>query len=287
LSKDDLNTLTQAIEISPNYFGESNSRLCINLANQAKNKKKEYENYVNAKENLAQTNEKLATETDLRMSAEAREGVLIIENQELKVLIEELQGQIAKFEQQSKRLSRANKKLKDENLASKELLQSSGDLVAQMLMLMPRNSIDNATMDSLPTTLVDSLVDAQCGISQLLKSNFVITIEQLKANQPFMDSAVVFFKENKKHSAEITNYIDNGNELINRLRNSQIDCAISYAADIESEMNGFLTEIENKEIGTGFADFILNNIAWLAPVFLVILFGIIWLIRKTSKKQKS
>ena len=284
-TKEDVNSLNSVIELSADSYGESNTRLLNNLINQSKTKKREYDDFITSKKNMATTLDMLDDETASRIAAEKREEILIDENTNLKELIQQLQTNIAKLEQQAKKMSQVNKKLQEENLAAKELLQTSSDLVAQMLMLMPTRNLDDATMQDLPASLRDSLENAQCGISQILKSNFLITIQQLKANQPFMDSAIIYFKTNKRHSIEIANYIDNCNELVNRLRKSGIDCAIGYASDIENEMNGFLLLIENSEIGTkNFADFILDNIIWIAPLCLIVLLGIILLIRRTSKK---
>jgi hypothetical protein len=285
-TKDDINSLNSVIELSADSFGESNTRLLNNLINQAKTKKREYDDFIVARKNMATTLDMLDDETALRIATEEREEILIGENTSLKELIQQLQANIAKLEQQAKKMSQANKKLQEENLAAKELLQTSSNLVAQMLMLMPPRSLDDATMQELPESLRDSLETAQCGISQILKSNFLITIQQLKANQPFMDSAIVHFKTNKSHSLEIANYVDNCKELVNRLRRSGIDCAVGYASDIENEMNGFLLLVENSEAGTkNFADFILDNIIWIAPLCLMVLFGIILLIRRTSSKK--
>ena len=286
LSREDINSLNSVIELSPDSFGESNTRLLNNLINQAKVKKREYDEFIEARKNMIATLDALDNETASRVAAEMREEVLIGENTNLRELILQLQTNIAQLEQQAKRMSQANKKLQEENLASRELLQTSSDLVAQMLMLLPTRNFDDAAMQDLPTSLRDSLEAAQCSISQLLKSNFLITLQQLRANQAFMDSAAAHFNTNKYHSAEIANYINNCNELVNRLRNSRIDCAVDYASDIENEMNSFLLTIENKEINRAtFADFILNNIIWIGPLCIIVLLGVILLVRKTSKKQ--
>ena len=289
-TKEDLSTLTNVIHLSPNAFGESNSRLCVNLINQAKNKKREYDDFIDTKKNLAQTIDDLDRESELRMQAEGREEELLIENADLKTLIETLKVKIVNFEKQMNKLRHANKKLQAENMASKELLQTSSDLVAQMLMLMPRTPLDNATMAELPQTLKDSLINAQCGVAQMLKSNFLITIHQLEANQQFMDSAVAFFQLNRKHSPDITIYIDNGNELIKRLRSSGIHCSIGYAADIENEMNGFLMKIESQNLsssGSSLVDFIIDNIIWLIPLLVILILGIVLVVKKTSSSNKQ
>ena len=287
LNKEDINILNSAIETSPNAFGEANSRLCVKVVDQAKQKKKDYDDYIASRKTMVGTIDELENEAELRARAEARESELLMENAELKALIENLQAQVQKFDQQAKKLVQANSKIQQlqaENLNAKELLQTSSDLVAQMLMLMP--SLDNAAMSSLPASLRDSLEIAQCSVVQLLKSNFIITIQQLKATPLFLDSAIAYFAANQKHSGEIRVYIDNGSELVERLRKSGIDCAMRYASDIENEVNDFLLLIENSESNSigNFSDFISKNIFWIVPICLVLLFGTILLIRKTSNK---
>jgi len=283
-NNDDINALNNVIALSPDSFGETNTRLLNNLISQARNKKREYEDFLATRKQIATTLDELDDETRLRQAAEIREEVLIGENATLRETIRRLQDNILKLEQQAQKMSQVNKKLERENLASHELLQTSSDLVAQMLMLMPKRNLDDTTMQELPTTLRDSLETAQCAISQILKSNFLITLQQLRANQPFMDYAATFFKLNKHHTAEIASYIENSNELVARMRSSGIDCAINYASDIENDMNSFLLLIENTEVGSNFADFILDNIIWIAPLCLLVLLGVVLIIRKTSNK---
>lgn len=188
----------------------------------------------------------------------------------------------------SKKIKSMNKKLQEEAMTTKDLLQTSSNMVAQLIMLMPKkNRIDNELRDSLPQTLKDSLENVQCEVSALLKSNYMITLESMRADKQFMDSAIVYFVTNQKHIADITNYVNVGQELIQRLRNSGVDCAIGYAADIENEINTFLLSIENADSsGSNIAEFIVNNLFWMIPVLLLLIAGIILVIKKTGKPKQ-
>lgn len=288
LNKNDIAQLDDLIKLDVNSFGEENVRLCRNLIEQAKKKKVDYEQYVEQMNNMSSTLDKLDDETTKRQDAENLADELIFENENLQQIIEELNLIIARYEQQKQRLNAANNRLQKENLAVKDLLKESNDIVAQMLTLMPDIKMDNITKSSLQKTLRDSLEYAQCGVAQLLKSNFLITIQQLKSNQQFIDSASEYYKNNKAHINEIQNYMNGANELANRLRKNGAECAVSYAADIETEMNDFINGIENPENHTdNFLQFIIDNIYWLVPVLLVLVVCIIILIKNTSKSSKK
>ena len=116
--------------------------------------------------------------------------------------------------------------------------------------------------------------------------HFLITIQQLKSNQQFIDSASKYYKNNNIHMVEIQNYINGANELVMKLRKNGSDCTIGYAADIETEINDFVYNIENLKNNTDdFLQFINNNLYWLIPVLLILIIGIIILIKNTSKRS--
>lgn len=260
-TKDDLSALQNFISLNPNQFGEENVRLCKNISEQAKKKKAEYDEYVEKTRRMSQTLDELDAESQARLLAEQNVDSLTVENADLKQVIAQLESQIKKYETQTKKLNTINDRLLTEKKAANELLQSSSDLVAQMLNLMGNLKLDDSMYDSLPKNITDSLEMAQCGVTQMMKSNFLITINQLRANQPFMDSAATYYRTNGKHSAAIQGYIDNCNGLVEHLRRSGIGCAMNYASEIETTMNDFLTEIENAENSSGvFIDFLLDNI---------------------------
>ena len=285
-NKDDLAKLNELINLDVHLFGDENVRLCKNIVEQAKKKRVEYDQYIAQLKNMSATLDTLDSEVARRQDAEERNVELLAENTNLKQIIENLNNVIANYKKQEQKLVNANKRLEKENLLAKDLLQESSDLVAQMLTLMNNVNIGDLNNDSLPQTLVDSLEDAQCRVAQLLKSNFLITIQQLRINKEFMDTASVYFATNRIHLLEVQGYIENGEELVQKLRKNGMDCAIKYANDIEIEMLDFINAIENPADGpNSFIQFIQNNLYWLIPILLVLVIGIIILIRNTSKKN--
>ncbi len=285
-NKDDLAKLNELINLDVHQFGDENVRLCKNIVETAKKKRVEYDQYIAQLKNMSATLDTLDSEVARRQDAEERNVELLAENTNLKQIIENLNNVIANYKKQEQKLVNANKRLEKENLLAKDLLQESSDLVAQMLTLMNNVNIGDLNNDSLPQTLVDSLEDAQCRVAQLLKSNFLITIQQLRINKEFMDTASVYFATNRIHLLEVQGYIENGEELVQKLRKNGMDCAIKYANDIEIEMLDFINAIENPADGpNSFIQFIQNNLYWLIPILLVLVIGIIILIRNTSKKN--
>ena len=288
LNKEDLAKLDELIKLDINLFGEENARLCKKLVDEAKKKKEEYNQYIERMKDMSSTLNTLDDEISKRMLAEQENADLSLENTNLKLIIEDLQSVIARFKKQEQKLNKANSRLAKENLVARELLKESADIVGQMLTLMPNFRMDNTTSEELPQTLIDSLEDAQCRVSRLLKENFLITIQQLSANDQFMDSANIYFKDKNSHLFEVRGYMQNGEELINRLRKSGIDCAIDCAKNIETEMHDFIFNIENrKHPNDNFLVFISNNVYWIVPICLILIVGIIVLVRNTSSKKSS
>jgi hypothetical protein len=177
--------------------------------------------------------------------------------------------------------------MQKENLETKELLQNSSTLLAQMLMIMPDEAFNNELMQDVPKNIIDSLNQTQCAVAQLLKINFTTTLQSMRTDAAFMDSAAVFYKNNQKHDPQITNYIDATTELIVKLRTSGIECALTQASNIENELNEFLLEIEKRgdTIGSNFMNFITKNLPWLLVILLLVIGVTVLVVSKTKKKN--
>ena len=284
-TNEDLIKLNELIDLDVNIFGEENARLCRNIVEQAKKKKIEYDQYIAMLDNIASALDTLDGEILRRESAETENINLLGENADLKQIIDDLKSIIARLEKQEKKLSDANARLEKETIKAKNLLKESSDITAQILMLMPDIRMDSLAENTISKTLRDSLEDAQCRVVLLLKSNFLITIQQLKANKEFMDSANAYYKLNNHHLFEVREYKENGEELIQRLKKADIDCAIRCANDIALELEDFIYNIETQNDNTNnFIKFVKSNAYWLVPVILILLIGLIILIRNTNKK---
>ena len=282
----DLQALNSAMALEPTKYGEANKRLCLQIKSEAATKVKEYNAYLEQLQNMSKTLDELDAETTLRQAAELKNDSLTEENVRLYALIDDLNYQISQYKKQISKVKQVNKKIQDENIATKEILQNSSNLVAQMLLLFPDDIIDNDLMQDVPKTITDSLADMQCSIANLLKTNFMTTLQSMRSDNEFMDTAAVYFAENHKHTDQITNYIEASNKLVAKLRSSNVDCAISQADNIENELNDFLLEIERRgnDVNSPFVQFLLDNLVWLL-IILALVIGLIILIVK-NKKQK-
>lgn len=284
-SGSDLKTLNEAIKIDPNYFGAANQKLVSKMIQDAKSKKLDYDNYLRTKENLSKTKEELDVTSGFLKESEARGDSLYAENVQLKVLIDQLTARINKLDKEAKKLQNINKKFQQENLQTKELLQSSRGTINRILRLLPANVNRNEMHDQLPATLQDSLNQSECQVAELLKNNFLLTLDGLKRDQVFLDSAMNFFKENKVHLPVIDEYILSGTDLVNRFKEIGIPCTSNYASEIEVAITDFKTTIEsaNMTFGEKFAKFFSENMIIIIPLLLVIIVLIVLLFRKSKK----
>ena len=287
ITNSDLKALNSALSLDVTKYGEANKRLCLQIKTEANTKLNEYNNYLNQLKNISKTLDELDSETSLRKAAELKSDSLTEENIRLYALIDDLNYQISQYKKQITKVKNANKKIHEENIATKELLQNSSNLVAQMLLLFPDEIIDNELMQSVPKNITDSLASMQCSISSLLRTNFMTTLQAMKSDNEFMDSAAVYFVKNQRHNEQIKNYVDASNKLIAKLRSSNVDCAISQADSIEKELNDFLTEIEKRsdKISSPFVKFLTNNLVWLLIIVALIITGIIIISKKTKQKN--
>ncbi len=287
LNKSDINLLNEAIALNPDTYGVANKRLCIKIKADAKNKLDKYRDYLAKMKKMSGTLDKLDDETALRKSTELERDKLADENAKLLATIDNLNSQITKYKTQAQKLKRANKKLQDENMTTKDILKNSSALLAQMLTIMPDEVINSNIKEKIPTDILDSLNNTQCAVTQLLKTNFTTSLQSMRTDVAFMDSMAVFYRNNKKYDTQITNYIDATNELIAKLRSSEIECAVTQAAQIENDLNEFLLEIEKRSenISSDFMKFISNNLVWLIMILILLIVGSMLVVSKTKKKN--
>ncbi len=285
LNSSDLKILNDAIKIDKNYFGEVNQRLTAKMIQDAKSKKLDYDNYLRTKENLSKTKEDLEITSGYLKESEARGDSLYAENVQLKVLIEQLTARINKLDKESKKLQSINKKFQQENVQTKELLESSRGTISRILKLLPASSNRNEMYDQLPATLQDSLDQSECQVAELLKNNFLLTLDGLKRDQIFLDSAMNYFKENRMHLPVIDDYISSGNDLVYRFKEIGIPCTDNYASEIEVAITDFKTTIEsaNLSFGEKFAKFFSENAIRIILLLIVVAILVFLLIRRSKK----
>lgn len=288
LTKKDIDFLNATIQLNPNHFGNSYQKLVSKAIQDAKNKKAEYETWLRNKQHLEATKQKLdETSEELKVSI-ARGDSLYAENVQLKELIEQLTKRVKFLEKEATHLQKVNKSLKEENIQTRYVLEQSKTAVQRIMRLLPKNTQDNELFSQVPTTLQDSLNQTECQIAELITNNFLITLEKVEKDQVFLDSARIYYKENKVHIAEVESYITQANELINKFRELNTSCTNSYASQIESAITDLrkMIEEDGASFGEKLAKFVAENLL-IVIIFLVLIAVIIFLLLQNRKKTKE
>lgn len=288
LTQKDIEFLNATIQLNPNFFGNANQKLTLKAIQDAKNKKAEYETWLRNKQHLEATKQKLdETSVELKESI-ARGDSLYAENVQLKELIEQLTKRVKFLEREATHLQKVNKNLKEENIQTKYVLEQSKLAVQRIMRLLPKNTQDNELFSQVPATLQDSLSQSECQIAELIMNNFLITLEKVEKDQLFLDSARIYYKENKVHLAEVEGYISQANELINKFRELNTSCTNSYASQIEGAITDLRNMIEMGDASFGeiIAIFVAENLLILI-IFVVLIGVIIFLLVQNRKKDKS
>jgi len=287
LTQKDIEFLNATIQLNPNFFGNANQKLTLKAIQDAKNKKAEYETWLRNKQHLEATKQKLDETSEELKESIARGDSLYAENVQLKELIEQLTKRVKFLEREATHLQKVNKNLKEENIQTKYVLEQSKLAVQRIMRLLPKNTQDNELFSQVPTTLQDSLSQSECQIAELIMNNFLITLEKVEKDQMFLDSARIYYKENKVHLAEVESYISQANELINKFRELNTSCTNSYASQIESAITDLRNMIEmgDASFGEKLAKFVAENLLILI-IFVVLIGVIIFLLVQNRKKDK-
>ncbi len=289
LTTSDLNLLNETIKLNANYFGAANQKLTQKAIQDAKNKKLEYENWLKTKQNLEETKQNLAQTTEALQESIARGDSLYAENVQLKELIEQLTKRVKLLEREAARLEKVNKSFKEEAIQTKYLLEQSRTAVQRIMRLLPNPAAqNNELLDQVPGTLQDSLNQSECQIAELIKNNFIITLESVKKDQAFLDSARVYFSENKTHLPVVESYFNEANELINRFKELNTPCTSNYASEIEIAITELrsLIEMTDNSFGQKLAKFVSENLL-IVIILLIAIAVLIFLLAKKNKNNNS
>lgn len=287
LTQSDLNLLNETIKLNSNYFGAANQKLTIKAIQDAKNKKLEYENWLRTKQNLEETKQNLAQTTEALEESIARGDSLYAENVQLKALIEQLTKRVKLLEREAARLEKVNKSFKEETIETKYLLEQSRTAVQRIMRLLPNPATqNNELIEQVPGTLQDSLNQSECQIAELIKNNFIITLESVKKDQAFLDSARIYFTENKTHLPVVESYFNEANELINRFKELNTPCTSNYASEIEIAITDLrsLIEMTDNSFGQKLAKFVSENLL-IVIILIIVLAVLIFLLVKKNKSN--
>ncbi len=285
LDNDDVQLLNRTIALDANIFGEANNRLVSKMIQDSKAKKSEYEQYLKAKDDLQRTKEDLGATTEAWKQSELRGDSLFMENTQLREFITQLTNRIVKLEAESKKLQNVNKQIQQENIQIKDMLESGRSAIKRILALMPNEPQLNELNEQIPSTLQDSLNNSECKVAELLRTNYLLSLQTMMRDVMFMDSARNYFSENLIHLQIIDNYIAEGLDLVARLKGRGADCTNSYAAEIELGISDFKSRIETSDASTSssFSRFFSENSSIIILLFIIILVLLVFLFIKSRK----
>jgi hypothetical protein len=178
--------------------------------------------------------------------------------------------EMAKLKKEIQRFNKLNSKLRDEKANLQTILDANQEIVRRMRSLFTRN---NEMMNNTPSELRADLENTECELGEILKQNFLLTIERLKKDTPMLDSLRKFYVDNQRYPEQIQKYITDGEALANKFASSAVPCVSKNSSEIILAIDEMKMLLENKDCGFGckLMKFIQQNILLVVLVSLGLL----------------
>lgn len=284
LTQEDISFLKSVTNTNKLAFGERYQKIVEDKKAEVANYIREYERWVEQKEKEKQLQSELGEEKE-----RTREQQTIIEAQLDTItvkerIIAELKAQVEKMKTEIKKITSINQKIKSEQKSLQAVLDDNLTVVRRLRGLLARN--DEMAANS-PADLKADLENTECDLAELLKSNYLLTIERLKADKAILDSLQKFYREKKRYPDQIDKYITDGEELANRFSLSSVDCVKRNSAEILTAVSDIKSLMEVEECGffCKIGKFITENLALSIIIILAVLALIIFLILRSGKRS--
>jgi uncharacterized coiled-coil protein SlyX len=242
----------------------------------SKKKINEYNVWKSQKEHVKTLSTDLSTEQE---KTKQQEEVISAQSDTIvtqKMTISQMTLEMAKLKKEIQRFNKLNSKLRDEKANLQTILDANQEIVRRMKSLFSRNS---ELINNTPSELKADLENTECELGEILKQNFLLTIDRLKKDAPMLDSLRKFYVDNKRYPEQIEKYIADGESLANKFAISPIPCVSKNSSEILLAINEMKMLLENKECGFGckLAKFIQENILIVVLVSLGLLGLLIFL----------
>ena len=276
LSMDDVKFLENVVSMNSVKYGKSFQKVVDAQKRIAKSKLKDYDNWLKEKnqsqeKELQLGNEKLKTQAQSEV-IEGQQEVI----SEQKQVIENLQSEISKLKTQINRTKRVNKKLKNEKSELKSIMRDNNEIVKRVDELLSEN-ID--LRENAPQNVKTQLEDTECKVAEMLAQNYILTLAKLKGDKEYLDQLREYFKEHNQYPDEFYDYLNRGQMLLIKLRDSDVPCVNGKAPQVKASIDEFKSIIENKECDffCQIANFLSDNL-WVVGVFVLIIIGLVLLL---------
>lgn len=284
LTNDDISFLKSVSNINKLTYGERYQKIVEDKKADVSKFLRDYQNWVEQKEKEKQLSSELGEEKE-----RTKEQQSIIEAQIDTIAVKEsiiaaLTAQIEKMRNEIKKMKSVNEKIKSEQKTLQSVLDDNISLVRRLRTLISRND-ELAT--SSPADLKADLENTECDLAELLKSNYLLTIERLKADKTTLDSLQKYYRDKKSYPSQIEKYITDGEELANRFSSSNVECVRRNSEQILLAISDIRTLMEAEECGffCKIGKFLAENTIVSIIILLVVLSLIILLIVKSGKKK--
>lgn len=284
LTTEEISFLKSVININKLTFGERYQKIVEDRKSDVAKYLKDYENWLEKVEKEKQLSSELSEEKQItkeqREIIEAQVDTIAVKEQ----IIAELRSQIEKMRIEIKKIKSVNDKIKNEQKSLQSVLDENISVVKRLRTLLSRN-LEIAT--ETPSDLKADLENTECDLAELLKSNYLLTIERLKSDKTALDSLQRFYKEKKRYPDQIEKYITDGEELAQRFSSSNIDCVSRNSNEIMNAVSDIKSLMEAEDCGffCQIGKFITENLAVSIIILLALLLIIIILIVKGVKKK--
>ncbi len=284
LTNADISFLKSVININKLTYGERYQKIVEDKKADVSKYLREYENWLEQLEKEKQLSSELGEE---KQKTKEQQSIIEAQIDTIAVkekIIAELMAQIEKMRNEIKKIKSVNEKIKSEQKGLQDLLNENVAVVRRLRNLLSKN---NEMTNNLPSDLKADLENTECDLAELIKSNFLLTIDRLKTDKTALDSLQKFYQEKKVYPSQIEKYIADGEELAQRFSSSNIECVRRNSEEILTAISDIKSLMESKECGflCQIGKFITENPAMSIIILLALLALIILLIVKSGKKK--
>ena len=283
LNKNDVDILKEAKNRNANYFGADYQNSMKKLKQEVQQKLNHYDDFVKkTKEREIVEEQKQMqleqTEGQLKKTESERDSVIDI-NTRLFQEVEKLKKNISKLTREKTSLEKANRKLLEENQVTSSMLEEVRRTMQRMQYILSMRTTDSEVAMQLPSSLKDSLENIECGVSESLMNNFMLTLRTMQNNEKYMDSVGKIYIDKRILPEQLKDYLDNGKKLSEQMKSSTTDCVRISGNKITESIDDFMLALENKGKSTS-----LGKILIIPGIILIVVLVVVIVIISRRKK---
>jgi len=246
LTPNDLSFLKSVVNINPKNFSEAYQKVVDDRKVDAQRVLKEYDVWINQNRKSEQLGTDLHSEQQKTLEQEQTINELGDTIKQKNMTIAQMAQEMSKMKSELKRMKNANNKIKNENTSLKEMMNENQEILKRMRSMFTKNGeLEN----NMPTEFKADMERTECELADLIKDNYLLTIDRLKKDTHSLDSLKKYYIDNKKYPDVITKYITDGEALSAKFSDSRIECVSKNSLEISSAIGDLRSLLENKEPG--------------------------------------